>query len=47
MNIALLTHSTHPRGGVVHVLELGSALMARGHTVTIMAPRRAGPNLLP
>ena len=42
MNIALLTHSTHPRGGVVHVLELGSALMARGHMVTIMAPAAPG-----
>jgi len=42
MNIALLTHSTNPRGGVVHVLELGRALMARGHTVTLVAPAAPG-----
>ncbi len=42
MNIALLTHSTNPRGGVVHVLELGRALMALGHTVTLIAPAAPG-----
>jgi glycosyltransferase-like protein len=42
MNIALLTHSTNPRGGVVHVLELGRALMALGHTVTLVAPAAPG-----
>ena len=42
MNIALLTHSTNARGGVVHVLELGRALMARGHAVTLVAPAAPG-----
>lgn len=42
MRIALLTHSTLPRGGVVHVLELGRALHARGRDVTIVAPAAAG-----
>jgi len=42
MNIALLTHSTNPRGGVVHVLELGRALMALGHAVTLIAPAAPG-----
>jgi glycosyltransferase-like protein len=38
LRIALLTHSVNPRGGVVHTLELASALHAAGHEVTIMAP---------
>lgn len=42
MDIALLTHSINPRGGVVHVLELGQALHARGHDVTIVAPAAPG-----
>ena len=42
MQIALLTHSINPRGGVVHVLELGRALQARGHDVTLLAPARPG-----
>src|SRR5258706_678082 len=42
LKIALLTHSTNPRGGVVHVLELGRALLARGHEVTVLAPAAAG-----
>ncbi len=42
MKIALLTHSINPRGGVVHVLELGCALMARGHSVTLLAPAAPG-----
>jgi glycosyltransferase-like protein len=42
MNIALLTHSTNPRGGVVHVLELGRALRALGHAVTLVAPAAPG-----
>jgi len=36
--IALYTHSTNPRGGVVHTLELGDALARAGHDVTIFAP---------
>jgi len=42
MRIALLTHSVNPRGGVVHTLELGRALHACGHDVTVFAPARAG-----
>jgi glycosyltransferase-like protein len=38
LRIALLTHSTNPRGGVVHALELGDALHAAGHAVTVHAP---------
>jgi glycosyltransferase-like protein len=42
LRIALLTHSVNPRGGVVHVLELGRALVQRGHAVTLVAPATAG-----
>lgn len=38
MKIALLTHSTNPRGGVVHTLELARALHDGGHDVTVVAP---------
>jgi glycosyltransferase-like protein len=40
--IALYTHSTNPRGGVVHTLELGHALARAGHDVTIHAPDPSG-----
>jgi glycosyltransferase-like protein len=40
--IALYTHSTNPRGGVVHTLELGDALALAGHDVTIHAPDPSG-----
>jgi glycosyltransferase-like protein len=40
--IALYTHSTNPRGGVVHTLELGDALARAGHDVTIHAPDPSG-----
>lgn len=42
LRIALLTHSVNPRGGVVHTLELGRALQAAGHEVTVMAPAAPG-----
>jgi glycosyltransferase-like protein len=42
LRIALYTHSTNPRGGVVHTLELGNALAKLGHDVTIHAPDPAG-----
>jgi len=42
MKIALYTHSTNPRGGVVHTLELGNALALAGHDVTIFAPDPTG-----
>src|SRR5262249_6798394 len=36
--IAILAHSTNPRGGVVHALELGDALCRLGHDATVHAP---------
>jgi glycosyltransferase-like protein len=42
LRIALLTHSTNPRGGVVHALELGDALTRLGHDVTAHAPDPSG-----
>ncbi|RUP28823.1 MAG: MSMEG_0565 family glycosyltransferase [Curvibacter sp.] len=45
LNIALLTHSTNPRGGVVHCLELADALCAQGHQVTVHAPGVPGQPL--
>jgi glycosyltransferase-like protein len=42
MRIAILTHSTNPRGGVVHALELGDALTRLGHAATVFAPDPAG-----
>jgi glycosyltransferase-like protein len=45
MRIALTTHSINPRGGVVHALELASALVDEGHEVTLFAPAAAGETL--
>ncbi len=42
LRIALYTHSTNPRGGVIHTLELGNALAEAGHEVTIHAPDPSG-----
>jgi glycosyltransferase-like protein len=42
LRIAILTHSTNPRGGVVHALELGDALCRLGHEATVHAPDPAG-----
>ena len=42
LRIAILTHSTNPRGGVVHALELGDALTRLGHDVTVHAPDPCG-----
>jgi glycosyltransferase-like protein len=41
MRIALLTHSTNPRGGVAHALAVGEALNRLGHEAVVHAP--AGP----
>ena len=38
VRIGLFTHSTNPRGGVVHALELGDALSRAGHEVSVIAP---------
>ena len=45
LRIALLPHSTNPRGGVVHCLELADALCAQGHVVTVHAPGVPGQPL--
>jgi glycosyltransferase-like protein len=42
LRIAILAHSTNPRGGVVHALELGDALVRLGHQSTVFAPGGAG-----
>ena len=44
LRVAILAHSTHPRGGVVHALELGAALTRLGHRAVVHAPdpRRQG-----
>jgi len=42
LRIAILCHSTNPRGGVVHALELGDALARLGHAPTVLAPAGAG-----
>jgi glycosyltransferase-like protein len=42
LRIAILTHSTNPRGGVVHALELGEALGRLGHQPTVHAPDATG-----
>lgn len=38
LKIALLTHSTNPRGGVIHTLELADALTSLGHFAVVFAP---------
>lgn len=42
LRIALLTHSTNPRGGVVHCLALAEALCRLGHEAVVHAPARQG-----
>ena len=42
LRIAMLAHSTNPRGGVVHALELSEALTILGHEVTLLAPDARG-----
>ncbi|MGY3606000.1 MULTISPECIES: MSMEG_0565 family glycosyltransferase [unclassified Bradyrhizobium] len=42
LRIAILTHSTNPRGGVVHALELADALTRLGHAAIVHAPDRTG-----
>jgi glycosyltransferase-like protein len=42
LRIAILAHSTNPRGGVVHALELGDALCRLGHDPTVYAPDASG-----
>jgi glycosyltransferase-like protein len=42
LRIAILAHSTNPRGGVVHALELGDALARLGHDAVVHAPDASG-----
>lgn len=42
LRIAILTHSTNPRGGVVHALELADALTRLGHEAVVHAPDAKG-----
>jgi glycosyltransferase-like protein len=42
LRIAILAHSTNPRGGVMHALELGDALCGLGHDATVHAPDAGG-----
>lgn len=44
-SVALYVHSLNPRGGVVHALSVGEALLARGHRVTLVAPAERGGGL--
>ncbi|MFS3135955.1 MSMEG_0565 family glycosyltransferase [Gluconacetobacter sacchari] len=42
LSIAILTHSTNPRGGVVHGMALAEALCDAGHDATLIAPDAGG-----
>jgi len=42
LRIAILAHSTNPRGGVVHALALGDALTRLGHEAVVHAPDAKG-----
>jgi hypothetical protein len=42
LRVAILAHSTNPRGGVVHALELGDALVRLGHEAVVHAPDARG-----
>jgi glycosyltransferase-like protein len=42
LRIAMLAHSTNPRGSVVHALELAEALIELGHDVVLHAPDAGG-----
>jgi len=42
LRIAMLTHSTNPRGGVVHSMHLAEALCDLGAEVTLFAPDAKG-----
>ena len=42
LRIAMLTHSTNARGGVIHALELADSLTRLGHEAVVHAPDRTG-----
>ncbi len=45
LRIAILAHSTNPRGGVVHAIELADALARLGHEAVVHAPDPNGKGL--
>ena len=45
LRIAILAHSTNPRGGVVHAIELADALTRLGHEAVVHAPDPNGKGL--
>jgi glycosyltransferase-like protein len=52
LRIAILAHSTNPRGGVVHALAVADALVRMGHEAVVHAPDASGrgffrPSLCP
>ncbi|SDT47793.1 MSMEG_0565 family glycosyltransferase [Bradyrhizobium canariense] len=42
LRIAILAHSTNPRGGVVHAIELADSLTRLGHEAVVHAPDPSG-----
>lgn len=42
LRIAMLAHSTNPRGGVVHAIELADSLTRLGHEAVVHAPDPGG-----
>ena len=42
LRIAVLAHSTNPRGGVVHAIELADSLTRLGHAAVAHAPDAGG-----
>ena len=42
LRIGVFAHSTNPRGGVVHAMQLAEALCDLGHDATLLAPGPAG-----
>jgi glycosyltransferase-like protein len=42
LRIAILAHSTNPRGGVVHALAVADALVGLGHEAVVHAPDATG-----
>ncbi|HVX76973.1 MAG TPA: MSMEG_0565 family glycosyltransferase [Bradyrhizobium sp.] len=45
LRIAVLAHSTNPRGGVVHAIELADSLTRLGHEAVVHAPDPNGKGL--
>jgi glycosyltransferase-like protein len=42
LRVAILAHSTNPRGGVVHALAVADALVRMGHEAVVHAPAASG-----